>query len=105
MGTLGNQPPRQYCNVTRADTDDALDFVKELASKHKVSISDVIALMSVLEHNRANDIAVKDGDFRDEHAGGYGENMALIGEALGSIAQALHELHVEVRNGLSNLSS
>lgn len=71
MGAIGHQPPRRRHAVEYDYLDSHLQLYADLAKKRQVSLADVIALKHALELERANDIAIDDGDNRDEHAGGY----------------------------------
>ncbi len=85
MGMLGNQPARNYRK------QDYTYWVRELnriAEAEGISLDQVIEVAKVAEMSRANDIAVSDGDFRDEQMGGFGELLHDLNETLARIAEA-----------------
>lgn len=86
MGTLGNQPARNF-----RDKDYklwALDLI-DTAKRAGVTLDQMIEIAKVAEMHRANDLAAADGDFRDEHAAGYGDCFNGIRDALIDVAAAL----------------
>lgn len=85
MGTLGNQPPRKYFDLQPKDLEAAIVEFKEIGKKHGLNFDQVIAVKTVLELERRNDIAVQDGDYRDEQAGGIGDRLTAIAEAIESM--------------------
>jgi len=54
-------------------------------------VTDIVAAKHALELQRQNDISVQDGDYRDEHAGGFGDRLVGIAGAVGEVAAALRE--------------
>ncbi len=82
MGTLGNQMPRKNYLIRKDDIDHFLTYATELAQKHSISIETVIEAKRVLELSRQNDITVQSGDYLDEQAGGFGNVLARIADAL-----------------------
>ena len=80
MGTLGNQPER---NFYRGDLDSFLGGLKEIAAKYKVSIEAVIEAKKVLEMERRNDLYAANGDYFDEQMGGFGDRLSEIASAIG----------------------
>ncbi len=82
MGVLGHQPERASFYVTRATLRDEIEESQELAHQYEIPVADVIALRAVLAQERANDIAVQDGDFRDEYVAGIGECLDRIASAI-----------------------
>ena len=84
MGTLGNQPPRKNYQIDKDVVDSFLADAKDLAKKHSTTIEAVIEANHVLELSRQNDIAVQSGDYLDEQAGGLGDVLTRIADALES---------------------
>ena len=82
MGTLSNQPPRNYRNVELEDLDDFLSTAVEISKKHKISVSDVIAASRVPQLKRANDLYVANGDAFDEQIAGIGELVEKVASAI-----------------------
>ena len=92
MGILGDQPERDNYRIN----DDALDFfltdAAELAKKHNISVEVVVNAKYALEIERQNNIAVQDGDYTDEQAGGIGEILTRIAIAYRGQNPLLHPL-------------
>lgn len=86
MGTLGNQSVRDQYGISSESLGYFLEDAAELAKKHKVSIEVVVNAKHALELERQNNIAVQNGDFTDEQAGGIGEILSRIATALESNA-------------------
>lgn len=82
MGTLGNQLPRKTFRVTLADTEGFIERAIELSKKHGIDVDTVVRAKHALELERQNDIAVESGDYKDEQAGGIGEILSRIADAL-----------------------
>jgi hypothetical protein len=73
MGKVGHQPERKWYSNNFEDAEEFLDFVGDMAHKFRFDYKDVISALHVLELRRANNIAVQDGDYRDEHIAGICE--------------------------------
>jgi hypothetical protein len=73
MGKVGHQPERNRYTSNFEDLEAFLDYVGDMAHKFQLDYKDVISALHVLELRRANNIAVEDGDFRDEHIAGICE--------------------------------
>lgn len=75
MGTLGSQPARyEYDDrVSLEALEHELDAYQALAARKHVELTDLIALRTTLEYARRTKFLVRDGDYRDEHAAGFGE--------------------------------
>ncbi|WP_421705332.1 hypothetical protein [Alloalcanivorax xenomutans] len=84
MGTLGSQPERNKYRAGSESLGYFLEDAAELAKKHKISIEAVISAKHALELERQNNIAVQNGDYTDEQAGGIGEILSRIAAALES---------------------
>ena len=89
MGTIGNQPernnfepisPRTFIYNINNVQDDPV---------YPVSDKDMIEAAKVLQMVRANDIAVQDGNYRDEHMAGIAEYLERIATALETIAEKM----------------
>lgn len=87
MGTLFSQDERNFRRVELQEVDDFLGYAKELASKHKIDVKDVIAAKHALEIERANHLSVDAGNILDEQLAGFGEILKDIHEALSDIAE------------------
>ena len=84
MGTLGNQPERNYFRVQNDDLDAFLETAAKLAKKHSTTIESVIEAKRVLETERRNSILSLAGDYHDEQIGGFGDILSRIADALES---------------------
>ena len=90
MGVIGRQPERvNYASYMVSDLPSELEEMIRLAKYHKVSLSDVIALRECLIKQGDSAIKTVDGDYRDEHAGGYYNAMRDIAQSLQSISDAI----------------
>lgn len=83
MGIIGNQPERNSF-----DTASPIDLIDESIHEAKsftckFSVSDLIEAKKALEMERANEIAVQDGNYRDEHMAGIADRMEMISDAIG----------------------
>jgi hypothetical protein len=84
MGTLFNQAVRERHLVTPAEIDKSLSVAIDLAKKHDIDVTDVIAMMGILEERRRNDLYVADRDAFDEQIAGIGEILQnLVGVVMG----------------------
>ncbi len=86
MGTLGNQRER---NQYQSDKylDAFLKDANDLAKANKTTIDVVVQAKIALEMERQNNIAVQDGDYTDEQAGGFGEILNKIANSLEALAE------------------
>lgn len=82
MGTLGNQTERNQYRTNSETLSYFLEDAADLAKKHKISIEAVISAKHALELERQNNIAVQNGDYTDEQAGGIGDILSRIASAL-----------------------
>ena len=82
MGTLFSQEPRKYHRISMNDVSDFLSDAKDLASKLKVGVEDVIAAKHTLELQRRNDLYAANGDAFDEQVAGLGDILKEIQSAL-----------------------
>ncbi|EGQ9167660.1 hypothetical protein ACTA57_004462 [Vibrio parahaemolyticus] len=86
MGTLGNQDPRDHFTNGINSLDYFLEDAANLAKKHKTTLEVVVQAKHALEIERQNNIAIQHGDYIDEQAGGFGEILTRIADALESKA-------------------
>jgi len=92
MGTLFSQNPREFIPVTNGELDAFLSSAVQLAKKHKISLSDVIAAKDVLESERRNNLSVRDGDIRDEQLAGFGQLIKEGNDILLDIRTSVNEV-------------
>jgi hypothetical protein len=86
MGTIGNQQPRKSYTSTNPER-----YVEAIARTEEgvwgtEQVKTLIEAKKALEMERANNIAVEDGDNRDEHMGGIADCLHRIADALETIA-------------------
>ena len=65
--------------------------VKELAKKHKMTETEILNGLKVLELKRKNDLFVANGDIHDEQIAGIGKELQEISSSLGEIAYSIKE--------------
>jgi hypothetical protein len=82
MGIVGNQPLRQSHRIHGEDAEQFLELVADLCNQTGMEPRDVVAAFHVLELRRANNIAVEDGDYRDEHIKGLCDAIENISTRL-----------------------
>ena len=82
MGTLLEQPKRDYKGISNSDIEAFIQDSQNLASKYKISVIDVISATKVLELQRKNDLYVSNGDIHDEQMAGLGELLQQLITAL-----------------------
>jgi len=89
MGTIHDQPERNNFDAAKPIDliDESLFDAKNY--KCKFSVSDLIEAKKALEMERANDISVEDGNYRDEHMAGIAEYLDRIATALETIAEKM----------------
>ena len=90
MGVIGNQPVRKdYVWDIPEDLSANLKDMIKIANENKVSLSDVIALRQCMVKEAEVKTVRMDGDYRDEHAGGYHDAMRDIAQSIQSISDAI----------------
>lgn len=89
MGTLFNQPPREFILVQNDDVKYELEFVIELSKKYEVPPADIIALMGVLEQRRKTTSDIRNQDVLDEQLSGFGEILSELSNNLGELLYKL----------------
>lgn len=82
MGTLFNQPERNYRRVTTSDVEYFLEDAIKISKKLKISLSDVIEAQKILELERQNSLYVENGDAHDEQMKGVGEIIQQLAESV-----------------------
>jgi hypothetical protein len=87
MSTLFSQPPREHKRAMSTNIDDFLTLARDLAQKHKVDVTTVVAVKHALELQRRNDLQVANGDAFDEQMAGFGEVLGNIASSLQGIAR------------------
>jgi len=82
MGTLLNQKERDYLQLDEEVINQRIISLKSIASKHKISLENVLKLMSTMEQERANNLYVANGDIKDEQLAGFGELFIKYAESV-----------------------
>jgi hypothetical protein len=90
MGTLDNQPPREYYRVTIDAISDCLDDLKRVAKEHNVPLDTVVRVWEIMERARASDLFTPNGDCWNEQIGGIGD---IVCEGISDLAEAIREKH------------
>lgn len=70
MGVVGDQPRRDFFGSQFEIACDIAETAQDVAHRFGIEMSDAIRLFHIVELRRANNIAVQDGDYRDEHIAG-----------------------------------
>lgn len=82
MGTLFNQPVREYYAIDKRKTLNFIEQVKEISKETGLTEELVIKAFEIKEMERKNDLFVVNGNIHDEQMAGIGE---LIKELNGVI--------------------
>lgn len=78
MGTLLNQPERNYREVEFKDIMNEISRIKAVSARCDLSIPNIIKIIEILETRRRNDLFVANGDIFDEQMSGFGELLKEI---------------------------
>ncbi len=73
MGNLFDQPPREIDRVGDTELLRWVRWADDYADKEGYTLEAVIEAKKALEMERANNLAVRDGDAKDEQLGGFGD--------------------------------
>lgn len=73
MGTLYNQPPRNYFGIDFKYVKSECEEIQKIAEETGMSVADVIDVYKIKTQNRSIDCYVANGDIRDEQMAGFGE--------------------------------
>ncbi len=84
MGTLLNQEPREECLAPyrAASTIDWCNWIQTQSEKLGWEISDVLKAFEINEMQKANELALRDGDAKDEQLAGFGELFKELNNTL-----------------------
>jgi len=72
MGTLFDQSARESCHVNELDLEIFIKNAIDLSRGSKITVSEVIEAKKVLELERRNNLAKRNGDAFDEQMAGLG---------------------------------
>ena len=73
MGTLYNEPPRNYFDIDLKYVKSDCEEIKKIAKETGLSVADVIEVYKIKTQNRSIDCYVDNGDKWDEQMAGFGE--------------------------------
>ena len=94
MGTLFNQLLRRLCHVTFDDVERTADKLREIANTKKMALADIIEIWKNLIIDRQNNLAVEDGDTKDEQLAGLGEILNRISDGIQLLVQCYENKEV-----------
>lgn len=87
MGTLFNQPPRDFRYTSLKDVKDRVEELQKIGKELKCDLKDVIAAADNLERQRRNDLYTSNGDAWDEQIGGIGDILKNLVDAIRTIEE------------------
>ena len=73
MGTLFNEPRRNYFDIDFKYVKSDCEEIKNIAKETGLSVADVIEVYKIKTQNRSIDCYVDNGDIWDEQMAGFGE--------------------------------
>jgi hypothetical protein len=88
MGTLYNQPDRNYHHINDSNAISFIERVKDISKKEKITFAEVLQVFEILENKRRNDLYVANGDILDEHMAGLGELVKGISSSVSFLAES-----------------
>ena len=94
MGTLFDQPVRQHHWIEESHIDSALDNIEYIIKKRKMSVSEAVSVLSLLQHQRQNNLYQANGDIWDEQMAGFGELIRSIYESLDTVVDIARQ-HID----------
>jgi hypothetical protein len=82
MGTLFDQPPRNWCDDfnIHGEIDEIENIINE--THLDLTFSDVVSLLTMLQLRRRNNLYVNNGDTFDEQMEGIGELLQKLNNEL-----------------------
>jgi hypothetical protein len=86
MGTLFNQPPRDYRGYDRKNALNLIEEIREVADQAGIEFSEALRIYELLEKSRSTDVYVDNGNIFDEQMAGIGELLKEISESIEKIA-------------------
>jgi len=92
MGTLYEQPPREYSKIITSETNYFFEEIKELSKKHKMTTTEIIDGLKLLELRRKNDLYVSNGDIYDVQIAGIGQEFQKIASSLTEISESIENI-------------
>ena len=89
MGTLYNEPPRNYFDIDLKYIKSECEEIKKIAKETNMSVADVIEVYKIKTKNRSIDCYVDNGDKWDEQMAGFGELFKSFNEKLERVIDLL----------------
>ena len=89
MGTLFNEPPRNYFEIDFKYVKSACEEIQKIAKETKMSVADVIEVYKIKTQNRSIDCYVDNGDIWDEQMAGFGELFKSFNAKLDAVVDLL----------------
>ena len=85
MGTLHNQPGRNYKRISDEDISQFIEDVQNFVAGSDLSADQVLKCYEIKELQRRNDLFAANGDIWDEQISGIGECLDRISNAIEEI--------------------
>ncbi|MBR8534413.1 hypothetical protein KDU71_02490 [Carboxylicivirga sediminis] len=85
MGTLQQQPPRNYSKIDENRLETFIEEINEVAQNTGVSLETALKAREILEIERRNDLFVANGDIHDEQMGGFGDLLENLTNAISEL--------------------
>lgn len=95
MGTLFNEPRRNYFEIDLKYVKSDCEEIKKIAKETGLSVADVIEVYKIKTQNRSIDCYVDNGDIWDEQMAGFGELFRSFNSKLDSIIELLESKYGE----------
>ena len=89
MGTLYNEPERNYFDIDFKYVKSDCEEIKKIAEETGLSVADVIEVYKIKTQNRSIDCYVANGDIWDEQMAGFGELFKSFNSKLDAIVDLL----------------
>lgn len=85
MGTLQQQPARNYSKIDENRLETFIEEINEVAQKTGVSLETALKAREILEMERRNDLFVANGDIHDEQMSGFGDLLEDLTNAISEL--------------------
>lgn len=91
MGTLHDQKPRDFKNVTKSGALNLITEINEVSKETKLSFDQVFKIYELKEKQRTNSLYAANGDIKDEQLSGFGDLISELNSHLGTIAESFEQ--------------
>ena len=91
MGTLFNEPSRNYFDIDFKYVKSDCEKIKKIAKETGLSVADVIEVYKIKTQNRSIDCYVDNGDIWDEQMAGFGELFRSFNTKLDSVIELMEQ--------------